>query len=79
VSDLETTRKLYEGMPIQLDNTANGARDGVQKALNEHPEHKVKIMAFKEIFDNHLETEISDVKLLLCLTESIPKKLSNFV
>jgi len=69
VSDLKTTRKLYENMPIYIDNTANGIRDGVQKALDEQHARKASIMAFKEIFDSRLEKEIVDVKSLLDLAD----------
>ena len=68
VSDLNTTRKLYEDMPIYVQNDAPGIRDGISKALAEHDQQKAKITAFKRTFHDRLELEINDVKSLLGVT-----------
>lgn len=68
VSDLNTTRKLYEDMPIYVQNDAAGIRDGVSKALAEHDKQKDRITTFKRTFHDRLVLEINDVKSLLGVT-----------
>lgn len=65
VSDLKTTRKLYEDMPIYIENTVEGIKSGVTIALEEHGLQKTKIQAFKDNFSRQLEEEIADVARLL--------------
>jgi len=65
VSDLRTTRTLYEEMPIYVDNDAEAIRQGIIEALAENDRYKEKITAFQRTFENRLEAEIRDVKSLL--------------
>jgi len=69
VTDLQTTRKLYEDMPIYIENSVDGIRMGVNKALAKRDKCKANILVFKNKFGNRLENEICDVKLLLGLSD----------
>ncbi len=65
LSDLKTTRRLYEDMPIYVDNTVDGIQRGVQQAFSEQDERKARVLAFKNTLSIRLEEEVSNVKSLL--------------
>ncbi|MFC1773653.1 hypothetical protein ACFL3A_09915 [Pseudomonadota bacterium] len=65
LSDLKTTRRLYDDMPIYIDNSADGIRRGIQQAFTEQDEVKARVLAFKNLLSMRLEAEIEDVKSLL--------------
>lgn len=69
LSDLKTTRRLYDDMPIYVDNTAEGIQYGVQQAFAEQDERKAQVLAFKDTLSKQLDTEISAVKTLLRIPE----------
>lgn len=68
VSDLKTTRQLYEDMPLYTTNTAEGIRNTVQEAINAHSRHKAKILQFRDKFSKQLDKEITEVKSSLGLS-----------
>lgn len=70
LSDLGTTRRLYDDMPIYVANTADGIRSGIQQALTERNALKEKVWAFRGTLIQRLETEVADVKSLLLTSET---------
>ena len=65
LSDLKTTRKLYEDIPIYVQNTPESIRAGLLKALDERAECIEKIIAFDKRYKKSLDDEIVDVKKML--------------
>ena len=68
ISDMKTTRKLYEDMPVYVENSTHGIMYGVRKALKDHDELIAKILLFGEKYSEHLENEIEGVKISLGIT-----------
>ena len=67
ISDMKTTRKLYEDMPVYVENSTNGILSGIRMVFNEHDKCITKILQFGETYGESLEREIVDVKILLGL------------
>lgn len=67
VSDLKTTKKLYEDVPVYVENTPTAIRDGVIKALAEREQLIAALQVFGEEYGKKLDGEIRSVKSLLRL------------
>lgn len=69
VSDLKTTRRLYQDMPVYIKNTAEGISTGVRTAFEQREKLEKTIESFKSGFSERLEKEIFEVKVSLGLTD----------
>jgi len=67
VSDLNTTRQLYDDMPRYTENTSEGIREAAREVVDQHEQYRSKVQAFKENFARRLDLEIQDVKRSLGL------------
>ena len=73
VSDLNTTRQLYDNMPIYTKNTSEGIREAAQEVVDNHDKYQSKITVFKDNFAKRLNQEIRDVKSTLGLMDTHQK------
>lgn len=67
ISDLNTTRKLYKDVPIYIENSPEGIKDGVITALQERTQRVAALQSFGRDYAENLGAEISSVKRLLGL------------
>jgi glycosyltransferase involved in cell wall biosynthesis len=67
VSDLETTRKLYDDAPIYVDNTVESINTGIVKAFDQRDKFVAQIQTLKNRYGEDINNEIAEVKTLLGL------------
>ncbi len=67
VSDLQTTRRLYEDVPVYIANDAAGISEGVRTALATRDVLRQRILGFKNKFEMRLKEEIDQVEQMLAL------------
>ncbi len=67
ISDLQTTRRLYEDVPVYIANDGAGIKDGVRTALETRDALQQKILGFKSRFAARLGEEIREVEQILAL------------
>ena len=67
VSDIKTTRKLYEGYAIFVENEADSIALGMRQALAEYEDYHDRMRELKYAFKQEIGKQIESVKNMLAI------------